>query len=398
MKTDKLSRRSFIKKAGQLGAALALGKEILAGKSVVHAQEKSVEKPVFAGKEKMIVLSSKPIVLEMPHRGFDNFITETDMFFVRNNIGMPEVDINRWRLTVTGEVKNPLSLSMEDIKRFEEVEAVITLECFGNGRAFFEPKTPGNQWKKGAIGTAQWKGIRLKDVLDKAGILDNARHAVFDGADEPFTLAAPDFRRSIPIEKAIDSKTLLVYGMNGMPLPIYHGYPLRTLVPGWGGSASVKWLININVSEKEYEGFYMVDKYRHPRSPVKPGTKVTPKEMHVLTELDVKSIITKPLDGAKMPLGEITINGYAWTGEAEIKGVEVSTDFGRTWHKTKIIRKGGLYVWDFWEYRWRPEMPGSYPLMSRATDSKGRIQPSYQYWNQDGYLYNVIDKVWVHVS
>jgi DMSO/TMAO reductase YedYZ molybdopterin-dependent catalytic subunit len=397
MKFNSLSRRSFLKKTGLAGLAVALNGS-LSGDILAQATEKLPEQPLFPGKEKMIVLSSKPIVLEMPHKGFDNFITETDMFFVRNNIGMPEVDINKWRLTVTGEVKNPLSLSMEDIKRFEEVEAVITLECFGNGRAFFEPKTPGNQWKKGAIGTAQWKGIRLKDVLDNAGISDKARHAVFDGADEPFAPGAPDFRRSINIEKAIDSKTLLVYEMNGMPLPIYHGYPLRTLVPGWGGSASVKWLININVSEKEYEGFYMVDKYRFPKFPVEPGRKVAPKEMHVLTELDVKSIITKPLDGAKMPLGEITINGYAWTGEAEIKAVEVSTDFGRTWHKAKIIRKGGLYAWDFWEYRWRSERPGSYPLMSRAADSKGRMQPSYQHWNQDGYLYNVIDKVWVHVS
>lgn len=192
-------------------------------------------------------------------------------------------------------------------------------------------------------------------------------------------------------------ETLLVYEMNGEPLPVYHGYPLRVLVPGWGGSASVKWLINITVSEKEFDGFYMVDKYRHPKYPVAPGTKLPPKDMIVLTELDVKSIITSPVDNEKVSGEEIPIRGYAWTGEAKIKKVEVSTDLGKTWQEAKIIRDGGRYVWSLWEFRWRPRQSGYYIVMSKATDTNGRTQPVYQYWNQDGYLYNVIDKVGIHV-
>ncbi len=394
---DSLTRRYFIKRAGQFGAALVLGENILTRNAIAQATEKSFEQTVFPGKEKMTVLSSKPIVLEMPANGFEHFITPTDMFFVRNNIGMPVIDINKWSLAVDGEVNTTLRLSMDDIKKFKEVEAVVTLECYGNSRYFFKPKTAGNQWKKGGIGTARWKGVRLKDIIEKAGITDKSKHVVFDGADEPFAPGAPDFKRSIPIDKALDPNTLLVYEMNGMPLPVYHGYPLRALVPGWGGSAFVKWLITINISEKEFEGFYMVYKYRYPKSPVSPGTKVSPRDMTVLTELDVKSIITRPIDGEKVSSRDMTITGYAWTGEAEIKKVEVSTDLGRTWHKAKIIRNGGRYVWSLWEYKWRADRTGFYVLMSKATDTRGRMQPLHQDWNQDGYLYNVADKVGVHV-
>jgi len=395
---DSLTRRYFIKRAGQFGAALALGENVLTRDAIAQVTEKSFEQTAFPGKEKMIVLSSKPIVLEMPTNGFEHFITPTDMFFVRNNIGMPVIDINKWSLVVDGEVNTTLRLSMDDIKRFKKVEAVVTLECFGNSRSFFKPKVAGNQWKNGGIGTAQWKGVRLKDIIEKAGITDKSRHVVFDGADEPFAVGAPDFKRSIPIEKALDPNTLLVYEMNGMQLPVYHGYPLRALVPGWGGSASVKWLKNINVSEREFGGFYMIDKYRYPKFPVSPGTKVSPMDMAVLTDLDVKSIITRPIDGAKVPSREMAITGYAWTGEAEIKKVEVSTDIGRTWHKAKIIRSGGQYVWSLWEHKWRADRPGFYLLMSRATDTRGRMQPLHQEWNQDGYLYNVVDKVGIHVA
>ncbi|MDI6802173.1 MAG: molybdopterin-dependent oxidoreductase [Thermodesulfovibrionales bacterium] len=393
MKTDKLSRRSFIKKAGQLGAALALGKEILADNPLAQAQEKAVEKPVFAGKEKMMVLSSKPIVLEMPLDGFEHFITPTEMFFVRNNIGQPAIDIQKWSLTIDGEVKSPLRLTMNELKRFEGVEAIVTLECYGNSRGFFDPKASGNQWKHGGIGTAKWKGVRLKDVLEKANITDRAKHIIFDGADEPFVPTAPDFKRSIPVEKAMSPETLLVYEMNGAPLPVYHGYPLRVLVPGWGGSCSVKWLISIDVSEKQFDGVYMADKYRTPINPVKPGTKVSPKNMRVLTDIDVKSIIFSPSDGARVSTGEALIRGYAWTGDAEIVRVDVSTDSGRTWQKAKIVKNGERYVWSLWEYRWKAQKPGSYLLMCRATDSKGRLQPISADWNQDGYLFNAMDKV-----
>lgn len=390
-------RRRFLKTLGQISGVLFLSTEILPNKLMAQVKESAPEPQTFPGKEKMIVLSRRPIVLEMPPEGFEHFITPNELFFVRNNTSMPELSLKDWRLTITGEVKNPLNLTMEDLKKFKEVESLITLECYGNGRSFFEPKASGNQWKKGGIGTALWKGVRLKDVLEKARITDKAKHVIFDGADEPFTPNSPDFRRSIPIEKALSPETLLVYEMNGKPLPIYHGFPLRVLVPGWGGAASVKWLINITVSDREYDGFYMVDKYRHPLYPIKPGTKLSPKDMYVLTELDVKSIITSPLPESRISGEKIVIKGYAWTGEGHIRKVEVSTDSGRSWHKAKIVRDEGKYVWCSWIYEWQPPQKGYYTIICKATDNRGRSQPILPLWNQDGYLYNAIDMVGVYV-
>lgn len=392
-----LERREFLKKMGKLGSSALIYSIFSSHPSLSQAQQLSSEMQPFPGKEKMIVLSRRPIVLEMPMEGFEHFITPNEFFFVRNNLSMPEITLKDWRLTITGEIKRPLTLTMEDLKKFPQVEILATLECYGNGRGFFEPKASGNQWKRGGVGTARWKGVRLRDILEQAGLTEKAQHVIFDGADEPFVPTAPDFKRSIPLEKALRPETLLAFEMNGSTLPIYHGFPLRVVVPGWGGSAWVKWLTNIHISTQEFDGFYMVEKYRHPKFPVKPGTKLSPKDMKVLSELEVKSIITSPLEESKISSDKVLIKGYAWTGEATIKKVEVSTDGGKTWEKAKITRGEGRYVWCRWEYEWKPPKPGYYTLMCRATDSKGRSQPYIPFWNQDGYLYNAIDRVSIYV-
>ena len=358
----------------------------------------AADQPVIQGKDKLIVRSARPLNLEMPIGLLDSWITPTPLHFVRNHYDVPMVSLEDWRLRVDGVVEHPLALTLDDLRRLPMVEEVVTLECAGNGRSFFDPKVPGAQWQRGAVGTARYKGVRLADVLQRAGISPAGRHVLLDGADQPPVPTAPDFVRSIPIEKAMAPGTLLAYEMNGEPLPAVHGFPLRAIVPGWIGSANVKWLVRVAVLEQPHDGHFMVKGYRFPRSPVAPGEKVDPKDMEVVTELDVKSVIAQPGDGAKVAAGSVRVSGAAWAGEAEIERVDVSTDFGRTWQPARLGADRARYAWRLWEIDWVARKRGAYLLMSRATDSRGRTQPIAPFWNPSGYLWNVIDQVRVHVT
>jgi DMSO/TMAO reductase YedYZ molybdopterin-dependent catalytic subunit len=300
-------------------------------------------------------------------------------------------------LTIDGEVERPLTLTLDDVKGFDRITAVRTLECAGNGRSFFNPKTPGAQWGGGAVGTARYEGVRLVDILQRARIRSTGKHVLFNGADEPPLPTAPDFVRSIPLEKALHPDTLLVYTMNGEPLPPVHGYPLRVIPAGWIGAACVKWLVNIRVLPQAHDGHFMVNGYRIPKSPVTPGEKVEPKEMVSLSGLEVKSLITMPPPDASVPAGRVLITGAAWAGEADIARVDVSVDFGRTWQPARLGSEQNRYAWRLWEYDWTAHVPGSYLILARATDSAGRTQPIEQIWNPSGYLWNVIDRVRVNV-
>lgn len=358
----------------------------------------AADQPVIQGKDRLIVRSGRPLNLEMPIGLVDSWITPTPLHFVRNHYEVPVVDPNELRLRVEGAVERPLALALDDLKRLPVIEEVVTLECAGNGRSFFDPKVPGAQWQRGAVGTARYKGARLADVLQRAGISPAGRHVLLDGADQPPVPTAPDFVRSIPVEKAMAPETLLAYEMNGEPLPAVHGFPLRAIVPGWIGSANVKWLVRVAVLEQPHDGHFMVKGYRFPRSPVAPGEKVDPKDMEVVTELDVKSVIAQPGDGARIATGSVKVTGAAWAGEAEIARVDVSTDFGRTWQPARLGADRARYAWRLWELDWMVRERGAYLLMSRATDSRGRTQPIAPFWNPNGYLWNVVDQVQVRVS
>ena len=187
----------------------------------------------------------------------------------------------------------PLTLGMEDLKKLPAVELVSVVECAGNGRGFYEPPVPGLQWANGSVGNARWRGVRLADVLKRAGIRDSAKEILFDGADVPLG-TMPDFQRSIPVKKALDSNTLLAYEMNGETLPVKHGFPLRVVAPGWASDSWTKWLTSIRVLDKEHDGFWMKSAYRHPGKPVAPGTAVPPEQMQPVTSLRVKSVIASP--------------------------------------------------------------------------------------------------------
>ena len=351
----------------------------------------------LAGEDGMIVRSTRFLDLETPVEYFDTWLTPVPHFFVRNHMHEPsQLSAEDWRLTIGGEVDRPYSLTLAELSKLEMHSVVNTVECAGNGRSLHRPQVPGIQWGKGAVSTARFSGPRLRDVLERAGVKSTGKHVMFRGLDE-VPGKVPAFIRSIPIDKARDSDTLIATYMNGSPLTKHHGFPARALVPGWIGAASCKWLTEIKVLDSEFVGNFMSPGYRFPNQPVKPGDAVKPEDTHPLTALSVKSVISGPLDGSSLRPGKSSIHGVAWAGEADIVKVEVSTDGGATWNVARLGHDQARYAWRLWSYDWKPRS-GDYTILSRATDSQGRTQPNEPIWNPSGYLYNAIDQVKVHVA
>jgi sulfite oxidase len=348
-------------------------------------------------KDSLIVRSARPQDLETPAHLLDSWITPNDRFYVRSHFYTPTLDAAAWTLAIDGEVDKPLTMTMADLRRIAATTAVVTLECAGNGRAFYDPPIAGVQWEKGAVGTARWTGVRLGDLLRMAGLKASARHLWLDGGDVGIG-RAPDFVRNLPIEKALDPDTVLAYEMNGRTLPVPHGFPLRAIVPGWEGAYSVKWLTRIRVSDREHDGPFVQAGYRYPRRPVAPGAAVSAADTEPLRGMAVKSLITGPAANASVPLGPVRVSGFAWAGDVEIARVEVSTDNGRTWEPARLGPDRARYAWRQFEREWRPEAPGSYLVLSRATDTRGRVQPVVAEWNPSGYLWNGIDQVRLNVG
>jgi DMSO/TMAO reductase YedYZ molybdopterin-dependent catalytic subunit len=385
------SRRDFLKivSLGVLGASTA--GPLLSG--VANAVDQ-----VVPGKHGMILRSFRFLDLEAPPEFLTTWITPLSHFFVRNHMFEPStLDAAEWHLNIGGEVERPLTLSLADVRAIEAHSVTNTLECAGNGRAFHNPRVPGIQWQKGAVGNARFSGPRLRDLLQRAGVKSTGKHVMFRGLDE-VPGKVPPFIRSIPIEKAMDSDTLVATHMNGTPLHKHHGFPARAIVPGWIGAASCKWLSEIRVLDKEFEGNFMKPGYRMPNRPIEPGGAVNPDDTHAVTGLNVKSIIATPSEGAKLRGRTIQIRGMAWAGEADIVKVDVSTDSGASWHPAQLGKERSRYAWRTWNYVWKPPKRGEYTLMSRATDSQGRVQPESALWNPSGYLYNAIDRVKIHVE
>jgi sulfite oxidase len=387
------SRRKFLKRISGAALAAAAAPAMLTW-TLPLPQGQSVEVP---GEDGMILRSFRFVDLETPVEYFNSWLTPVPHFFVRNHMHEPsELNADDWRLTIGGEVENPVTLKLAELSKLETHAVVNTLECAGNGRSLQRPQVPGIQWGKGAVSTARFSGPRLRDVLQRAGVKPSGKHVMFRGLDE-VPGKVPPFIRSIPIEKALDSDTLVATHMNGAALTKHHGFPARALVPGWIGAASCKWLTEIKVLENEFVGNFMSPAYRFPNQPVKPGDAVKPEDTHPLTGLSVKSVISGPGDGANVRAGKLDVHGAAWAGEADVVKVEVSTDGGSTWSPAKLAREQARYAWRLWSYEWKAK-DGNYAILSRATDSQGRTQPAAPAWNPSGYLYNAVDQVKVHVS
>ncbi len=329
------------------------------------------------------VMTENPLNAETPPIYLRSWITANSVFFDRNQNALMEspIDIADWRLTICGEVEKEVELTFDEILRMPKATVANTLECSGNGRSLLAEKAKGNPWTIGGVGNAVWGGVWLKDVLQQAGLRESAKHVSFEGFDKPAGSAGIKFIRSIPIEKALSS-TLLAYEMNGEPLPLKHGYPLRGLALGWTGANCIKWLSRITLLGKPFEGFYMDKVYRIFQKDQEPRTG------EVVAGIPLKSIITQPLVSEKLPAGPVVVLGAAYGGEAGIKSVEVSTDGGQTWRSATLIGPNELYAWRQWQYIWDAQKSGVHTLMARATDNAGNRQPETARWNVLGYCNN----------
>jgi sulfite oxidase len=353
---------------------------------------------VIPGEDGMIVRSARFFDLEMPPEFVDTWLTPVPHFFVRNHMHEPStLDLDTWELNISGEIEKPLTLKFADLVRMEPHSVTNTLECAGNGRAFYNPHVPGVQWQKGAVGTARFSGPRLRDLLQRAGVKPTGKHVVFRGLDE-VPGKVPPFIRSIPIEKANDENTLIATQMNGAALTKHHGFPARALVPGWVGAASCKWLSEIKVLDKEFDGNFMKPGYRMPNHPLKPGDPLNIDDTHPLTALTVKSLIAAPATDWTSKSHVVNIHGAAWAGEADIVKVEISTDAGASWQTAQLGREQAKYAWRLWSHNWKAPKAGDYTILSRATDNQGRTQPEIAEWNPSGYLYNAYDQVKIRVQ
>jgi DMSO/TMAO reductase YedYZ molybdopterin-dependent catalytic subunit len=304
-----------------------------------------------------------------------------DQFFVRSNGPIPMIEAEQWRLDVYGLVDWPHSLSLADLDQFTDRSQEAFLECAGNSRTRFDPIPTGTPWRNDAVGNAVWEGVALADVLSKAGVLDGAVDVVTQGAD------FPEMRRGLPLSAALDPEVLIVTRMNGEPLPIAHGGPVRLLVPGWAGIASTKWLIGIEVIDRPFDGFWNTDNYVFWDEF---GTPLRP-----VAEMPPKSIIVTPSDGDTLPAGTIPVAGWAWSGYGAVHLVEVSFDGGRSW-RDATLHSGERRGWRRWEAIWEAT-PGSHRIMARATDERRLRQPATAPWNAKGYQMNAIHAVSVQV-
>lgn len=389
-----ISRRSLFKTLLQ---GLGVG---LAANDCLPLARGADEEPARNESGPLIARVTRPFDAETPVREFTSFLTPNHRFFVRSHFGPPLPEALSeaiWKLRIGGLVERSREFTVKDLKQFEPVTITAVVQCSGNGRAFHRPKVPGVQWERGAVGNAQWAGARLRDVLARAGVHAGARHVQFQGADRPVVASVPLFTRSIPLEKALHPDTILAYEMNGRPLPLLHGAPLRVITPGWMADSCIKWLTEITVQAEESKGYYMQTAYRVPTKPGEPGA--SPGGLMVPVEaMVVKSLIAAPQEGATVKSGPVTIQGVAWGGEAKVVKVDVSLDEGKSWEPARLVGDDHPYAWRQWQFLWKAKTPGTFTILCRATDARGDVQPSVSPWNPSGFLWNGWDRVSVMVE
>jgi DMSO/TMAO reductase YedYZ molybdopterin-dependent catalytic subunit len=393
--------------AGLVPAALAQDKPAQPGAAPKPAA-KGPQMLEFPGKDKgLVVLGEKPLVAETPDHLLDDETTPIARFFIRNNGLIPDAAKapEAWKLKVEGEVGKPLELTLGEIKkRFSPRTYRMVLECGGNGRSFFSPQARGNQWTNGGAGCAEWTGVPLRDVLQAAGLKGTAMYTAHYGSDLHLSGDATKetLSRGVPVKKATQEHSLLVWAMNGEPLPNIHGGPLRLVIPGWPGSASHKWLSRIVVRDREHDGQGMTGtSYRVPIKPMMPGSKADEANFRILESMPVRSIITSPVNGTKLAAGtrDVVLRGAAWAGDYAVARVDVSADFGSTWKRMELKPIKNRYDWHRFTGSLRLPSDGYFELWVRATDSRGVAQPHVAgNWNPQGYGGNAINRIAVTVG
>lgn len=364
---------------------------------VSHSPRPRAEQSAFPG---LIIREREPENLEFPFSSLSSSLTPNEQFFVRSHFPVPKIGLKNWRLKVEGLVKKPLELSYDQLTRMPARTVTMLMECAGNSRIFLSPKASGLQWELGAVGNAEWTGVPLAEVLRQAGLKDGAIELVLEGADsgeikkEPLSPGKINYARSLPLGTAINPDVILAFAMNGESLSPAHGFPLRAVVPGWYGMASVKWLTSILVIDREFRGYFQTADYTFWEK--RDGL---PIQLLPVTELETKAEIARPALHEIVPAGSIyRIHGAAWTGESEIVKVEISTDGGGNWQPAQLLGPARRYSWRLWEHHWpTPAQPGHYVVMARATDARGRIQATERDSHRGTYMVSHIQPIEVEV-
>jgi len=411
---DAVGRRGFLGLAGltaALGVTIPFARHIPEGLvPAAYAQTGPDHAAMLAeaGKDGgLSVIGDRPFVAETPEHLLDDETTPFEKFFVRHNGIPPEEpsDPDAWELVIEGEVDNPLTLTLAELKaRFEAVTLHMVLECGGNGRSFFDPPARGNQWTNGGASCGQWTGVRLRDVLNAAGVKSSAIYTAHYGVDLHLSGDADRdvISRGVRIEKAMDEHCLLAWGMNGQDLPHIHGGPLRLIIPGWPGSASHKWVTRIVLRDVEHDGPGMTGtSYRVPATPMIPGSGPEGVEFLVMESMPIRSIISSPANGTRLPAGtrQLALRGAAWNGDTGVAAVHVSLDFGATWHAVDLAAPRNRYDWRRWTATLDLPSDGYYEVWVRATGEDGVAQPHVAgNWNPQGYGGNPMHRVAVLVA
>jgi DMSO/TMAO reductase YedYZ molybdopterin-dependent catalytic subunit len=348
------------------------------------------------GKQPLIKLSYRPPNYETPIDLLRSAITPNDAFFVRYHLSdIPQVGAQEWRLSVSGDGANGTSsLSLDDLRQMPAVEVTAVCQCSGNRRGLFDPHVPGVQWGYGAMGCARWKGVRFKDVLDRAGLKTSALEIVFAGTDKGPVDQTPPFVKSLPVWKAVEDTTLVAYEMNGQPLPHWNGFPARLIVPGWTATYWMKHITRIEAVTKPFDGFWMKSAYRIPLDRFPVVTRFVSQETTVntpITEMVINALITSHVDGAIVPAGgKVAIDGIAWDAGYGINEVAISTDGGRTWTAAALGEDLGRFAFRRFSYGFSAPAAGSFRIMARATNQIGQTQSAALIANPAGYHHNVI--------
>ncbi|MSU88462.1 molybdopterin-dependent oxidoreductase [Rhodobacteraceae bacterium 2CG4] len=397
-------RRGFLRRTGLATMAAMVGTSIPFHRNmpIGFVPAAMAQDNVLVGKDGLTLLNDRPVNAETPPELLDDAITPTNRHFIRNN-GIPpeEVDPETWTLTIDGFVDTPLELTIADLReQFEVVTMALTLECGGNGRGFFNPPATGNQWTYGAVACSEWTGVRLKDVLEKAGVQPSVVYTAHYGADGHLS-GDPDklpISRGVPIEKAMTDNILIAFEMNGGALHPMNGAPLRLVVPGWPASTAQKWLTRIQLRDQVHDGPKMTGtSYRVPAYPVAPGDEVPEEDFVIIERMPVKSLVTFPANNSDTGMAT-PVRGHAWSGDRTVDKVEISIDFGTTWMTAELDDPVNSGAWQNWRADVTLPQAGYYEIWARATDSAGEMQPFAIDWNPKGYLNNTMHRVGIRAS
>ncbi|NJD32595.1 MAG: oxidase [Gammaproteobacteria bacterium] len=396
-----MDRRTFVR--GVTGGLALAGTQLLLPRSLwaglPDGTIASEEMFALPGKQPLIKRSFRPPNFETPVSQFTDVITPNDRFFVRWHLAsIPEIDPREWKLGIGGDaVTAPFEVTLEQLQRdFEQVEIVAVCQCSGNRRGLSDPHVPGVQWGYGAMGNARWKGVRLKDLLAKAGIGKDAVELALDGADRGALDATPDFIKSIPVWKAMDENTIVAWQMNGEPLPHWNGAPARLIVPGWTATYWTKKIVSIRAVTQPVASFWMAKAYRVPKGKFPSVDRFTSQETAEntpITEIVVNSLVTNVSEGQKVRAGApLVVKGMAWDAGYGIRSVDVSTDGGRSWQDAELGADLGRFSFRPWQFVFKPSK-GAHTISARASNGAGQTQVEQLIFNPAGYNNNVIQRI-----